>query len=105
MMLDMSTERNPDSPALPVDQPRPVDENSRKPSGRSSPMRTTWTFHSAGQLYFGTNATQHLNEVAVGLNIKRLLLVTDTMLVRAGLVDPILGPLSEAGVTVELFSG
>src|SRR4051812_5260603 len=104
MMLDVSTERNPDSPALAVDPPRPLDENSRSPLAGAA-MRTTWTFHTAGQLYFGPNATQHLNEVAVGLGIKRLLLVTDAVLVRAGLVDPILGPLSEAGVAVELFSG
>src|SRR5262245_41900600 len=68
-------------------------------------MRTTWTFHSAGQLYFGSHATLPRSEAAVGLNIKRLLLVTDAVLVRAGLVDPILGPWSEAGVSVELFSG
>lgn len=68
-------------------------------------MRTTWTFHSAGQLLFGQNATQHLGEVVAGLSLKRLLMVTDPNLVRAGLTDPLLGPLSEAGVTVELFSG
>ncbi len=68
-------------------------------------MRTTWTFHSAGQLIFGRNATRQLGEVAIGLDIKRLLLITDPILLRAGLVDPVLGPLSEAGVTVELFSG
>ena len=63
-------------------------------------MRTTWSFHTAGQLLFGRNATQHLGEVVIGLNLRRLLLVTDPTLVRAGLVDPVLGPLSEAGVTV-----
>jgi alcohol dehydrogenase class IV len=68
-------------------------------------MRTTWTFHSAGQILFGRNATQHLGEVAVALNIRRLLLVTDPILLGAGLVDLVLGPLSEAGVTVELFTG
>ena len=57
-------------------------------------MRTTWTFHSAGQLLFGPNATHHLGEVAVGLNIRRLLLVTDPVLMRSGLVDPVFGPLS-----------
>src|SRR4051812_43096948 len=68
-------------------------------------MRTTWTFHSAGTLLFGCHATRHLQEVAVRLGIRRLLLVTDPVLLKAGLVDPVLGPLSEAGVTVELFSG
>jgi alcohol dehydrogenase class IV len=68
-------------------------------------MRTTWTFHSAGQLIFGPHATRQLGEVAIGLRIKRVLLVTDPVLVRAGLVDPVHGVLSEAGVTTELFSG
>jgi alcohol dehydrogenase class IV len=68
-------------------------------------MRTTWTFHSAGQLIFGRNATQQLGEVAAGLGVKRLLLVTDRRLVEAGAVDAVHGPLSEAGISVELFSG
>lgn len=68
-------------------------------------MRTTWTFHTAGQLHFGPGATRQLEEVAVGLGIKRLLLVTDAVLLAAGVVDPVHASLSEAGVTVELFSG
>jgi alcohol dehydrogenase class IV len=68
-------------------------------------MRTTWTFHSAGQLLFGRNATRQLGEVAIGVGIKRLLIITDANLLRAGMVDPVLESLSEAAVTVELFSG
>jgi alcohol dehydrogenase class IV len=68
-------------------------------------MRTTWTFHTAGQLHFGPGATRQLEEVAVGLGIKRLLLITDQPLLRAGVVDPVHASLSEAGVNVELFSG
>lgn len=68
-------------------------------------MRTTWTFHSAGQLLFGRNATQQLAEVAAGLGIKHVLIITDPALLRAGLVEFVHGPLSEGGVTVEVFSG
>jgi alcohol dehydrogenase class IV len=68
-------------------------------------MRTTWTFHTAGQLIFGRNATQQLGDVSLGLGLKRLLLVTDTVLLKSGLVDLLLGPLSEAGTHVEVFSG
>ena len=68
-------------------------------------MRTTWTFHSASQLFFGENSTRHLSEVAMELRLKRVLLVTDPVLVSAGIVDPVLGSLSEAGVNVELFTG
>src|SRR5262245_54696030 len=75
------------------------------PFARRRSMRTTWTFYSAGQLLFGRHAAQQLGEVAFALNMKRLLLVTDPVLMQAGLVDPVFGPLSEAGVTVELFTG
>lgn len=68
-------------------------------------MRTTWTFHSPGQLHFGRHATRQLGEITVGLGIRRLLMITDTPLLQAGLVDDALAPLREAGVTVEVFSG
>jgi alcohol dehydrogenase class IV len=68
-------------------------------------MRTTWTFHSAGQLIFGRYATQQLGDVAARLNARRILLVTDPVLVKAGLVESVHVPLSEAGVVVEVFSG
>jgi alcohol dehydrogenase class IV len=68
-------------------------------------MRTTWTFYTAGELIFGNNATRRLGDVAVRLGIRRLLLVTDPVIVRAGITDPVMGALSEAGVTVELFPG
>ncbi len=68
-------------------------------------MRTTWTFHSAGQLLFGRHATRQLGDVAVRLGVRRVLVVTDPMLVEAGLVEEVHVPLSEAGVVVELFFG
>jgi alcohol dehydrogenase class IV len=68
-------------------------------------MRTTWTFHSAGQLIFGRHATQQLGDVVSRLGARRVLIVTDPILVKAGLVEPVHVPLSEAGVAVEVFSG
>lgn len=68
-------------------------------------MRTTWTFHAPGQLLFGRNSIQHLGEVAVRLGVKRVLLVTDSFLLRAGLAERVHVPLSEAGVVVDVFSG
>jgi alcohol dehydrogenase class IV len=68
-------------------------------------MRTTWTFHCAGQLVFGRHATQQLGDIAVRLGIRRVLLVTDPQLVKAGLVESVHVPLSEAGVVVEIFFG
>ena len=68
-------------------------------------MRTTWTFHSAGQLIFGRNAAARIGEVAVRLGARRALVVTDPVLLRGGLVTAVHAPLSEAGVAVEVFSG
>jgi alcohol dehydrogenase class IV len=68
-------------------------------------MRTVWSFHSAGQLLFGRNAVQQLGEVARRLHARRLLVVTDPPLLRAGLVERVRAPLAEGGVAVEVFSG
>ena len=68
-------------------------------------MRTTWTFHTAGQLVFGRRAAARLGEIACRLGVRRAFVVTDPVLLKAGLVEPIHGPLSEAGVAVEVFSG
>jgi alcohol dehydrogenase class IV len=68
-------------------------------------MRTTWTFHTAGQLLFGLHASRQLGEVAGRLGAKRVLVVTDPVLVKAGLAEQIHVPLSESGVVVEVFPG
>jgi alcohol dehydrogenase class IV len=68
-------------------------------------MRTTWTFHSAGQLVFGRNAAARLGEITRRLGARRALVVTDPILLNAGLVEAVHAPLSEAGVAVEVFSG
>lgn len=68
-------------------------------------MRTTWTFHTATQLLFGRDAVKQLGEVAGRLHAKRVFVVTDSILAKVGLVDQIRGPLTQAGVTVEVFEG
>ena len=68
-------------------------------------MRTTWTFHTAGQLVFGRHAAARLGEIAGRLGLRRVFVVTDPVLLKAGLLEPIHAPLSEAGAVVEVFSG
>ncbi len=68
-------------------------------------MRETWTFHTAGQLLFGRHAVRQLGEVAGRFGAKRVLIVTDPVLARAGLVEQLTPHLQEAGVTVNTFSG
>jgi len=68
-------------------------------------MRTTWTFHSAGQIIFGRDAAQQLGDVVRRLGASRVLIVTDPALVKAGLVECVRQPLHDEGATVELFDG
>jgi alcohol dehydrogenase class IV len=68
-------------------------------------MRTTWTFASAGQLTFGTGAVLQLGELAARHGFRRVLVVTDPPLVKAGLVDQVRRPLSESDIAVEVFEG
>jgi alcohol dehydrogenase class IV len=68
-------------------------------------MRETWTFHGPGQLLFGRNAARQLGDIATRLGAKRVLLVTDTILEKAGLPERVRVPLAEAGITTEIFNG
>ena len=64
-------------------------------------MRTTWTFHSAGQLIFGRDATGRLGETVGGLNIRRLLLVTDPVLVEKALDYAISGKVRNQDAAIQ----
>ncbi|HEY1376887.1 MAG TPA: iron-containing alcohol dehydrogenase [Gemmataceae bacterium] len=68
-------------------------------------MRTTWSFHSAGSLVFGRNAVAQLGDVAHRLPARRVFVVTDAKLEKAGAVAKVVGPLREGGATVEVFAG
>jgi alcohol dehydrogenase class IV len=68
-------------------------------------MRETWTFHGPGKLLFGRNAVRQLGEVAGRLSAKRVLIVTDPLLEKAGLLERVRVPLTEAGIAVDAFTG
>jgi alcohol dehydrogenase class IV len=67
-------------------------------------LRTTWSFYSAGQILFGRHAARQLGEVTLRLRARRVLVVTDPILLKAGLLENVHGPLSEAGIQMEMFS-
>ncbi len=70
-----------------------------------NPPRTTFTFHTAGQLIFGRDAVMQLGEVARRIGAARIFVVTDTALVRAGVVERVCQPLVAANVTLDVFDG
>jgi alcohol dehydrogenase class IV len=67
-------------------------------------MRTTWTFHSATSLVFGRDAVLQTGELIRTFPAKRVFVVTDQILIEAGVYDRIRAPLAEAGITVGLFA-
>lgn len=68
-------------------------------------MRTTWNFHSAGQLTFGDGAVRSLGEMVARRRWRRILIVTDPVLVRVGVLDAVRQPLVAAGCEVDVFDG
>jgi alcohol dehydrogenase class IV len=71
----------------------------------SDGLRTTWTFHSAGQLLFGRDAVLQVGAIAARLGARRVLIVTDPMLVGAGVLERVRQPLAACGFALETFSG
>lgn len=68
-------------------------------------MRETWTFHSAGQILFGRNAIAQIGEIVQRYGAQRVLIATDKVLEKAGIVERVRQPLSAAGLAVEVFNG
>lgn len=64
----------------------------------------TWSFSSAGALFFGRNAVRvHLRDACERLGAKRAFIVTDSILVKAGLLAQTTEPLAALGVTFAHF--
>jgi alcohol dehydrogenase class IV len=68
-------------------------------------MRTTWSFHSAGQILFGRGAVREVGHLARRRRLSRALIVTDPALVSAGVAERVRSPLTEAKLEIELFDG
>ena len=68
-------------------------------------MRTTLTFHSAGQRVFGRGAAAQLGELAARMKLRRACVITDRTLAAAGLADSVRRPLEAADIEVRVFDG
>ena len=66
-------------------------------------MYGTWNFCSAGQLVFGNGARGRLEELLGRRGIENVLIVTDAVLVEAGVVGKVVDPMSK--LNVEIFDG
>lgn len=64
----------------------------------------TWSFSSAGTLFFGRHAVRHhLRDACERLGARRAFVVTDSILVKAGLLAQTAEPLAAGGVAFEAF--
>jgi len=68
-------------------------------------MRTVWTFHSAVSLVFGRDAILQLGDIAKRQGGKRVLIVTDAILDKAGILQKTRDSLEKEGLAVEAFTG
>ena len=68
-------------------------------------MRTTWQFHTSGQLVFGWGAVKQLSSLMLRRKFQRVFLVTDKILAANGILDRVRGPLIKAGLQVDVFDG
>lgn len=68
-------------------------------------MRTSWNFHSAGQLVFGRGALAELSSLLLRRKLSRIFVVTDQRLAEVGLVERVVELLRAAKLTSELFLG
>ena len=68
-------------------------------------MRGEWRFHTAGEIIFGPGAARRIGETVRRLGAQRALLVSDQMLVAAGLHEEVEKSLADAGVITDRFDG
>lgn len=65
-------------------------------------MRSTWNFHTAGQLLFGNGAVRQAGELLQSHLWRRVFLLTDRILLANGVADRLLESLASAGIGVEV---
>lgn len=66
-------------------------------------MTAIWNFPT--RIVFGEGEAQHVGPRAKDLGIARALVVTDAGVVAAGLAEPVVASLEQAGIVARLFSG
>jgi len=68
-------------------------------------MRGEWRFRSAPEIVFGRGVVERVGDIVHQFDAQRALLITDQMLVSAGLNEDVERSLVDAGVIVDRFDG
>ncbi len=68
-------------------------------------MRETFSFLSAGQIVFGNGAVAQVGELINDIHGRRIFIVTDAVLEKAGIVDKVCKPLTNMKFEIEVFAG
>jgi len=71
----------------------------------SDSPRHFWSFHSAGRIVFGSDSALRLPDFLQRWKPHRVLIVTDQILIKAGIVDTVIAPLQKSGVSASVFDG
>ena len=67
--------------------------------------RDFWNFYSAGRIVFGSGVVRRLGQFLEPWKPHRVLIITDSILVKAGVVEQVKTPLESAGIAVTVFDG
>ena len=67
--------------------------------------RDYWNFYSAGRIVFGSGVVRRLDQFIQPWKAKNVLIVTDSILTRVGVVAQVESPLKAAGISVSVFDG
>lgn len=67
--------------------------------------RDYFNFYSAGRIVFGSGVVRRLGQFVQPWMPKRALIVTDAILVKVGVAEPVAAPLRAAGIDVAIFDG
>ena len=68
-------------------------------------QRDYWNFYSAGRIVFGSGVVRRLAEFVRPWKSQRAMIITDSKLVTAGVIEQVEAPLRSANITVDRFDG
>ncbi len=68
-------------------------------------MDTAYEFRITTQIVYGRNAGSRIGHIAAGTGVNKFVVITDTGVAGAGIIDCLMGPLKKAGIETVIFDG